>query len=365
MANHKHLAELGKGVDSWNLWRQNNTDEMPDFKNADLRDLKLEGADLTGADLSRADLRWADLKRSQLTLANLMLANLSDAKLSGANFGGTILYRADLTRADLLGTDLSGADLSEAKLNSAKLSLANFSGAKLQAVALSGAIFDRTGLGNVDLSTAVGLDTAKHLGPSSIGVDTVYRSGGNIPDTFLRGAGIPDGFIAYVTSLVGRPIEFYSCFISYSTKDEEFAQRLHADLQVGGVRCWFAPYDMKGGKKLEEQIDQAIRISEKLLLIISTDSIKSTWVLREIAKALKHEVQDNRRMIFPIRLVDSETLKGWTCLDADTGKDLAKEIREYFIPDFSNWKDHDSYKHVFEKLLLDLRFEQSGELRGQ
>ena len=37
------------------------------------------------------------------------------------------------------------------------------------------------------------------------------------------------------------PIEFYSCFISYSSKDEEFAKRLHADLQSNGVRCWFAP----------------------------------------------------------------------------------------------------------------------------
>ena len=33
--------------------------------------------------------------------------------------------------------------------------------------------------------------------------------------------------------------------------------------------------------------------------------------------------------------------------DADTGKDSAREIREYFIPDFSNWKDHDSYQRAF------------------
>ncbi|MGA2852744.1 MAG: hypothetical protein ABSE90_01235 [Verrucomicrobiota bacterium] len=29
-----------------------------------------------------------------------------------------------------------------------------------------------------------------------------------------------------------------------------------------------------------------------------------------------------------------ETLRDWTCFDADRGKDLAKEVREYFIPDF-------------------------------
>jgi hypothetical protein len=37
------------------------------------------------------------------------------------------------------------------------------------------------------------------------------------------------------------------------------------------------------------------------------------------------------------------------------GKDSAREIREYFIPDFSNWKDHDSYKKAFDRLLRDLK----------
>ena len=41
--------------------------------------------------------------------------------------------------------------------------------------------------------------------------------------------------------------------------------------------------------------------------------------------------------------------------DADTGIDSAREIREYFIPDFSNWKDHDSYATAFERLLRDLK----------
>jgi len=41
-------------------------------------------------------------------------------------------------------------------------------------------------------------------------------------------------------------------------------------------------------------------------------------------------------------MTDFETLRDWTCFDADTGKDLAVEVREYFIPDFSNWKNHDA-----------------------
>jgi hypothetical protein len=55
-------------------------------------------------------------------------------------------------------------------------------------------------------------------------------------------------------------------------------------------------------------------------------------------------------MLFPIRLVNFETFRDWECFDADTGKDTAREIREYFIPDFSQWKNHDSYKQAFERL---------------
>ena len=43
-------------------------------------------------------------------------------------------------------------------------------------------------------------------------------------------------------------------FISYSTKNVDFAIKLHADLSEKGVRCWFAPENVKFGKKLHEQL---------------------------------------------------------------------------------------------------------------
>ena len=64
-------------------------------------------------------------------------------------------------------------------------------------------------------------------------------------------------------------------------------------------------------------------------------------------------------MLFPVRLVDFETLRDWECFDADTGKDSAREIREFFIPDFSVWKDFDSYQKAFERLLRDLKAESA------
>ena len=52
------------------------------------------------------------------------------------------------------------------------------------------------------------------------------------------------------------------------------------------------------------------------------------------------------------------TIRAWECFDADSGKDLATELREYFIPDFSNWKNHDAFESAFARLLQDLRADE-------
>jgi TIR domain len=67
----------------------------------------------------------------------------------------------------------------------------------------------------------------------------------------------------------------YSCFMSYSSKDHDFAERLQADLQNKGVRCWFAPHDLPIGAKTWDAIDEAIKLRDKLLLILSENSIVS------------------------------------------------------------------------------------------
>jgi len=283
-------------------------------------------ADLTGAWLPQADLTDGDLTGTNLSRTNLSQVALCKAQLSGANLGLAILDMSDLTQ-----TDLSGASLEEADFDGAHTGFTIF--------------------GNTDLSATRNLGNVVHLGPSIIGTDTIYRSQGRIPLEFLRGAGVPDNLIEYMPSLVAPgAIQFYSCFISYSTKDQEFADRLYADLQNKGVRCWFAPHDILGGKKIYEQIDEAIRRYERLLLILSPNSMSSEWVKTEIRKARKRERTENKRVLFPVRLVSYDALRNWELFDADEGKDLATEIREYYIPDFTNWKNHDPYQKEFEKL---------------
>jgi hypothetical protein len=163
-------------------------------------------------------------------------------------------------------------------------------------------------------------------------------------------------------SLIGsqQAVQYYSCFISYSHKDEEFARRLFGRLREAGLRVWYAPEEMKGGRKLHEQIDEGIRFHDKLLLVLSEYSLASEWVATEIRKARKAERKEGRQKLFPIRLVPFDPhIKDWACFDADSGKDLGVELREYFIPDFEHWKDHDAFEAGLARLLKDLKAEQT------
>jgi hypothetical protein len=291
-----------------------------------------------------ADLRGADLTEADLTEADLTEADLRGADLTEADLRGADLSRTDLTEADLRGADLTEADLSEAVLSRTDLR-----GADLRGATLFETVFSDTHLTEVK-----NLDICCHEGPSYLDFRTLQQSG-PLPLAFLRSCGLPDVLIDYLPSLLNQPIQYYSCFISYSHKDEEFAKRLHADLQDRGVRCWFAPKDIQGGRKLHEQIGAAIRLHEKVLLVVSEHSMNSEWVKTEIAKARERETLEKRQVLFPIRLVDFEMIQQWECFDADTGKDSAKEIRGYFIPDFSRWKSHDAYQQAFDRLLRDLK----------
>jgi hypothetical protein len=165
--------------------------------------------------------------------------------------------------------------------------------------------------------------------------------------------------LSYLPELVqaGSPVQFHSCFISYSHLDEGFARTLWAALRDERIRVWYAPEEMQGGKKLFDQIDRAIHLHDKLLIVLSPSSLESNWVETEIKRARKHEVKTGERKLFPIRLCDMEKLKSWECFDADSGRDVAEEIREYFIPDFSSWMKPDRFKIEFKSLCRALRLE--------
>jgi uncharacterized protein YjbI with pentapeptide repeats len=310
--------------------------ELEDFPPLDLRGLRFGGmAMLDGINLRRtqlsevslfdcylreADLSGAILERACLAQARLNLANLSGADLIEANLSEARLYGSDLSRADLSDARLYGAQLNGARLTEAELLRANFTRADLAMADLAEATTLHTTFGDVDLSDVRGLQTINQLGPSSIGEDTLRRSKGRIPATFLKGAGLPDWQIEasrlYDPTLTAREVEriqyrvfdlrtnapFFlgGVFFSYSHADSDVVERLETRLDESGARTWRDAHDMVAGP-MERQVFDAIRVNDAVVIVLSETSVRSDWVEHELELGRNREREENRDVLCPSR----------------------------------------------------------------
>jgi uncharacterized protein YjbI with pentapeptide repeats len=398
MANAEHVAVVREGARAVAAWRERNPDGRLDLGEADLdgvdlaeADLsganlrlasldganlsgaKLAGATLEGATLDKANLSNGNLKEANLNLAHLAQGNLSlgyfgRASLREADLGGANLYFAHLRGADLTAAGLVGANLKKADLRDAVLTAADLTGADLGEADLYGARLDKTALAgadftgarcgetlftNLDLSQAKGLETVGHSAPSTLGVEVLYLSRGELPGPFLQGCGAPEDLVAFASSLAESPAAdaFSSSFLSYSRQDQEFAARLAARLREEHLRVWDASETMQGWKT-PEQMDQALRAFDNWLLVLSKNNLKSDWVLTEVRRARDAEAKQKCRL-FLMRLVDLDSIKKW--FESAAGKDARQELGSQPIPDFSNWKDADAFEAAFARLLKNMR----------
>ena len=359
MADEKHWMKLLTGVAAWNEWRAGNPNVTPllegallagtNLCNANLEGANLSGAYLSGTNLGPANLSYANLSKADLSDANLLLANLSYANLSGAN---------------LLLTNLSSANLADANLARANLTMTNLSGATLSGTVMTDSLASTTWFVGLSLKGITGLSLIKHTAPSYISIDTLERTAADLGkdatkqeqhgvELFLENAGVPKEYIEFFRSRIGQRIQFYSCFISYSTKDQAFADRLHSDLRQKGIRCWLATEDLRIGDKFRTRINEAIRAHDKLMVVLSQESVKSSWVEEEVEAAFERETRDGGTVLFPISLDDAVM---------DSNEAWAASIRRIrHIGDFRRWKDHDEYTKSLERLVRDLRPENAGQ----
>jgi len=143
-----------------------------------------------------------------------------------------------------------------------------------------------------------------------------------------------------------QPSKHCSCFISHSSKDEAFVQKLYQDLSSKKIVCWYAPHDLKIGDKIRTKIDDVIMQYDKLLLVLSESSIASQWVEQEVETALEKERKKKLTVLFPIRLDDKvmKAKNGWAKLIRNTRN----------IGDFSNWSQEKAYQESLNRLLRDL-----------
>ena len=355
MANMEHVQMVRRGRDVVARWREANPNELLDLnaaymsyvrapqvnisgaelRNADLMGAVLRRANLSGcflnpchlyhADLRESDLsnalfngsnmRGADLRGANLTGADLDRVILSDADLSGANLTNANLQRSSLVGAKLKGTNLEGAnfagaslvrsDLSDALLISADLFQTQIWGCDVNGANFTGAAFGYTVLQDCDLRATVGLDQARHDAPSSIGVDTIYRSNGQIPAFFLERAGIPSSVAAFQEAIASASADLSECYIACRDGDEEFARQLSEGLNARGARTWVFSEHARGSALVsrlsssdQEEIERWLRNYDKLVVVASSRALDTEAILNDITAARNKQQAADRWLLY-------------------------------------------------------------------
>lgn len=377
MANEEQLRILKQGVKVWNTWREENHEIKVDLRGADL-----DGADLSGIDLKDARLTRANFRGSNLGGARLTRANLSRSTLIGSSLHQATLNETRLTETILMDADLRDADLSSSYLHRTVLATSNLTGAYLYSTYFNEVFLNQsrfthaalayTTFGSCDLGIAIDLEHANHHGPSTIGIDTIYKSKGNIPEIFLRGCGLSDVDIEFtklsnpelsnerVNKILykiyelraSQVVQISPLFISYSHADGQFVDKLEDSLNNKGIRFWRDVHDMKSGR-METQIDRAIRQNPTVLLVLSEHSLKSDWVEHEVRTARSLEKETEHDVLCPVALDDSWKNSPWP-------RRVMEQVMEYSILDFSMWKDDNKFENAFNKLIDGLQLFYKG-----
>jgi len=97
-----------------------------------------------------------------------------------------------------------------------------------------------------------------------------------------------------------------SVFISYSSKDKNFASRLATDLKSKGLNVWFDQWEFKVGDSLIKKLGAAIKAHDYLIVVLSNSSVKSEWVMKELSTGLVKELKERRVVVLPVVIEDCD-----------------------------------------------------------
>jgi len=362
MANMEHVQLVKRGRDHVARWRTANPDDnldlnaaymsyvrapQVDISGADIRDSDLMGAVLQRANLSgcymnpchlyHANLRETNLTRARLNGANLRGADLRGADLTGAdldravlseaNLTGAILVNANLSRVNLSGADLTDADMTGANLSGASVIRTNMTNAKctdsdfyqtqfwsvnFTGTNMTGSLFGYSVFQDCDMSGIFGLDQVRHDCPSTVGLDSVFQSHGQIPESFLLNAGLPTAALSILEPAKSDSTSLREVYIACIDQDEAIATKLRDDLRSQGVRCWVFSQQVRGSALVDrhsasdqEEIERWVRDYDKMIILGNSVSLESETLLNDITAAKQMQLTTEGWALFLVATDDT------------------------------------------------------------
>ncbi len=371
---NEHVDLVRLGTDAVIEWRATNPGVELDLSGAELSGLKLEDAPLGPVNLHRAVVMESNLARSRLEISSsystFHSVVLSRAALGGSSFVGATFRFCELNEIEaadstfsfcnfysciMRGADLRRTDLENSQFDGSIISGVDFAGAHLGSASFAGC-----NLSNVSGLTSVDLHRACSISIDALS-ETLVRSGGFFSGEmteFLTRAGVPSPLLDSLPRLISQdPIQFFSCFVSYGDEDKDLALKLYRDLQQRGLRCWMYQEDAMVGRGVWANIDQAIELHDKVIVVCSEDSLARPGVQREIERALaKEDVLRKSRdeagdtetdvdVLVPVRV--DQAIFSWN-------HPRRNDVTSKHVGDFREWANAERYEAEFARLLTAL-----------
>lgn len=130
-------------------------------------------------------------------------------------------------------------------------------------------------------------------------------------------------------------------FLSHNHQDKSFARKLSKDLVKKDIKVWLDEAELQVGDSLIKKIESAIAEVDYLIAVLSTNSVISEWVNRELEIAITKEIHNKRLFVLPV-IID----------DCDIPSFLSGRI-------YLNFNDPEKYQDNVDKILQRLGASQA------
>lgn len=124
-------------------------------------------------------------------------------------------------------------------------------------------------------------------------------------------------------------------FISHTSSDKKFVDKLVHDLSSWKFDLWYSTWEIKAGESIVEKVQSALRESDCLIVVLSKKSCSAPWVKTEVNSYLFREISSRKGRIVPVLIEE-----------CDPGFFIADKLQIRF--------DENSYDNAFLSLVFEL-----------